>query len=330
LGLHFSFFPLLRSLRISIVFSLPFLPLSVLGQGPTSVTLLDKVNCQARWRPLASPQESPVDEIHDRGLPLDPGGQIRCITPGYLTLITDDDCKTVKFDDGPYTIPAPKKVEAERLRIRQLVADAISFQSIPAGSRGKSQRILFPVEDQALLPSDFLIRWKPLSEGEKISFVIFPYSSSSPLWSSPELDGDTGVFPALTARPALEAIREQSPCVPTRFQLQPSIRNQPEDAVDFTLLCPSDEASLHSEIRSWDQMNSRLLQYLGRGYSYSSRNLFFDAAREYDRAVAELGDSCRLLILARNTNAHIGLSDRVDLLNQKISRIPDSCSPTPH
>jgi hypothetical protein len=316
--------------RISILF---FLTSSVSPlllaqtQTPLTVTLLDEVKCEARWTPFANPQETPIDQIHDRALPLAPGDQVRCITPGYLALVTDDQSKTIKSEDGPYTIPTPQTIDTKRQPIRQLVANAIAFHSPPAPT-AKSQRILFPVENEALRPSDFLIRWKPLSGSEKISFALSLPSSSSPLWSSPRLDGASGVFQALDARKVLETLHKRSPSLSAQIQLQPSVANQPEDPVGFSLLSTEDEAALDSEIRQWDLMDSALLQYIGRGYSYSSRNLFFDAAREYDRGVAQLGDSCRLLLLARDANSRIGRSDRVDLLDQKISRIPNACTPT--
>jgi hypothetical protein len=316
--------------RISILFFLasslsPSLLAQAQTQTPLTVTFLDEVKCQARWIPLANPEEIPIDQIHDRALPLAPGDQVRCISPGHLTLITDDQSKTVKSDDGPYTISAVPENEPKRQPLRQLIASAVAFHGIPAPADTKNQRVLFPVENQALRPGDFLIRWKPLSGSEKISFALSLASSPSPLWSSPQLDGATGLFQALEARKVLEAVRKKSPSAAVQLQLQPSVQNHPEDPVNFTLLSPDDEASLNSEIRQWDLMDSQLLQYLGRGYSYSTRNLFFDAAREYDRAVAQLGDSCRLLFLDRDANSRIGRSDHVDLLDKKISRIPDSC-----
>jgi hypothetical protein len=312
--------------RISILFFLTSsLAPALFAQSSPAVALLDQVKCEARWHPAANPQESPIDQIHDRTLPLAPGDQVRCVAPGHLTLFINDQLTTVKYEDGPYTVPAPQTIDAKRQARQQLIANAISFRGAFASSAKQSPRILFPIENESLLPSDFLIRWKPLSSGEKISFTLSLPNSPAPLWSSPSLDGNTGVFQAVDARESLETIRKQSPSIAAQLQLQPSIQNQPEDPVNFTLLSSDDEAALNSEIKQWDLMDSQLLQYLGRGYSYSTRNLFFDAAREYDRAVAQLGDSCRLLLLARDANVRIGRSDRVDLLTQKISRIPNSC-----
>jgi hypothetical protein len=314
--------------RISILFFLASaLAPSLFAQTLTSltVTFLDEVKCDARWRPLANPDEIPIDQIHDRALPLAAGDQVRCITPGYLTLVADDQSKTVKSEDGPYTIPPTPENEPKRQPLRQLIANAIAFHGIPAPTRAQSKRILFPVENEALRPADFLIRWKPLSGSEKISFTLSIPNSSSPLWSSPQLDGATGISQPLNARKILEDVRKKSPSVSAQIQLQPTVNNQPEDPADFSILSFNDDTLLDSEIREWDLMDSALLQYLGRGYSYSSRNLFFDAAREYDRGIAQLGDSCRLLSLARDANSRIGRSDRVDLLDQKISHVPDSC-----
>jgi hypothetical protein len=314
--------------RISILFFLA-VPLSsalfAQTQTPLTITFLDEVKCEARWRPLANLEEIPIDQIHDRALPLAPGDQVRCVAPGSLTLVTDDQSKTIKFADGPYTIPAVPENGPKRQPLRQLIANAITFQNIPAPISAKSQHVLFPVQNEALRPADFLIRWKPLSGSEKISFALSLPSTTSPLWSSPQLDGAVGLSQALDARKVLEAIRKKSPSVSAQIQLQPSVNNQPGDPVNFSILSLDDDAALDSEIRQWDLMDSALLQYIGRGYSYSSRNLFFDAAREYDRAVAQLGDICRLLFLARDANSRIGRSDRVDLLDQKISHIPDSC-----
>jgi hypothetical protein len=314
--------------RISILFFLVFSlspSLPAQAQAPPTVTFLDQVKCEARWIPLANPEEIPIDQVHDRALPLAPGDQVRCISSGYLTLVTDDQSKTVKSEDGPYTIPAIPENEPKRQPLRLLIANAIAFHGIPAPADAKNKHILFPVEGQALRPGDFLIRWRPLSGSEKISFTLSLSDSSSPLWSSPQLDGAVGLFQSLEARKVLEAIRKKSPSVSAQIQLQPSVNNQAEDPVDFTIVSSSDDAALDSEIRQWDLMDSGLLQYIGRGYSYSSRNLFFDAAREYDRGVAQLGDSCRLLFLARDANLRIGRTDRVDLLDQRISHIPDSC-----
>jgi hypothetical protein len=314
--------------RISILFFLASsLSPSLLAQTEASltVTFLDEVKCEARWRSLGNPDEIPIDQIHDRALPLAPGDQVRCSTPGHLTVITDDQSKTVKYEDGVYTIPAVPENEPKREPLRQLISNAITFHGISPPTRAQSPRVLFPLENQALRPADFLIRWKPLSGSEKISFALSLASSSSPVWSSPQLDGSAGISQALDARKILEAVRKKSPTVSTQIQLQPSVASQAEDPVDFSILSSADDASLDSEIRQWDLMDSALLQYLGRGYSYASRNLFFDAAREYDRGVAQLGDSCRLLSLARDANSRIGRSDRVDLLDQRISHVPDSC-----
>src|SRR5580704_14205123 len=314
--------------RISIVFFLLYAlspSLFAQTQTPLTLTFLDQVKCGAAWRPLANPEEVPIDQIHDRALPLAPGDQVRCISPGSLTLVTDDQSKTVESDDGPYTIPAPREEQPKRQPLRQLIAIAIAFHGIPAPADAKNPRILFPVENQALHPADFLIRWKPLSGSEKISFVLSLPNSSTPLWSSPQLDGSAGLLQAPEARKILEAIRKKSPSLSAQIQLQSFVNDQPENPMDFSVLSAADDAALDSEIRQWDLMDSALLQFIGRGYSYSSRNLFFDAAREYDRSVAQLGDSCRLLFLARDANLRIGRSDRVDLLDQKISHIPDSC-----
>jgi len=296
-----------------------------LTQTSLTLTFLDQVKCEAAWRPLSNPEEVPIDQVHDRALPLAPGDQVRCISTGYLTLITDDQSKTVRFEDGPYTVPANPENETKRQTVHQLIANAIAFHGIPAPADVKNPRILFPVENQALRPADFLVRWKPLSGSEKISFTLSLPSSSSPLWSSPQLDGYAGFFQTLEARKVLEAIRKKSPSVSVQIQLQSLVNDQPDSPMDFSVLSSSDDAALDSEIRQWDLMDSALLQFIGRGYSYSSRNLFFDAAREYDCGVAQLGDSCRLLFLDRDANLRIGRADRVDILDKKISHIPDSC-----
>src|SRR5271170_7469635 len=94
--------------RISILFFLASSlspSLFAQTQAPLTITFLDEVKCEARWRPVDNPEEIPIDQIHDRALPLGPGDQVRCITPGSLTLVTDDQSQAVNYEDGPYTIP---------------------------------------------------------------------------------------------------------------------------------------------------------------------------------------------------------------------------------
>jgi hypothetical protein len=287
--------------------------------------MIDHITCEARWRSSPGDKELSISDQYDRGRYLRIGEEIKCMSKrGDITLIQyDGKEKHVTSDLHWFRIPPRPEVRMRQQERPDKIALALEHHGQRAATRASNKRVIYPVDDMVVWIESFVIRWKQEPAPGRISLSIWGLGAATPLWKDDDVDGTTGLLDSPAAREAL-ASSQSKPDGQQFFILQldgPTGRT----TVPFSVLPLDNTTALKEELKLWDQEKNDLLRFIGRAYSFDQRNLYWEAAREYEEALKLAPNSCDLLNEALAANERAVDQEQVRQLKEARSKMPRGC-----
>jgi len=274
-----------RALSVGSVLLLS-LPMNAMGQKPVAA-IVEKISGTVMLK--QNGKQITLNPKTDIARRLFAGDSLHCEQGAKLTLRVGGRFTELDDKSGWFTIPSMISTH-EDPRLRAIEA----YGRIGGRSRGPLPlSILYsPMNQSATTPDSFTIRWTPLKSGCVASFVL-EEPSGSRLWDQTNVDGTLGVLSSDSARQALLNYRSKSSATLLRLKLVDSCGDS--DEATFDLLSVADEQALKTELAQWDSDADKLLTHLGRASAFSDRRMFFQAAEEYEAALALAPDSHDLI-----------------------------------
>jgi hypothetical protein len=192
-------------------------------------------------------------------------------------------------DVGVYPIPRLKSLVGERVAAR--LATRRRFKR--AGRRrGSSGIVTSPQQGGVVLPSKLVFRWTPFEKNSRLSLSLQRAGSNKILWSETDVDGTAGELTDEKARGALKNIQKKTPGAEIEFTL--TSQNHRPYSITFRVLSGADEKALTGELARWGQATD-FMRNMGRADAYTRRQLYDEAAAEYEQALKDSPDSLDLL-----------------------------------
>jgi hypothetical protein len=282
------------------------------------------VHCDGRLLRKGAHDESKLLYPRDIALGLTAGDAVRCNGPGYLEVLVSEGTRRIPPPQTPFTIkplPADPKYPED-----QVIAESLTGYGVSGASRGitADSRILWPAENSAVVPEHFVIRWAPVPQ--KIVLSILSEAKDVTLWGPTEMDGEGGSFKSDAVSSALAAYKTKPGSAGLVLTL--TLANSGDwEEVHFSLLNGREERELNAQLDFWRKHTDGLALRLGRGYSFSRRKLFAEAADEYDAALNSAPESRYLLEDAINANRLAGRPLRVKELQTRLASRPEAANP---
>jgi hypothetical protein len=292
--------------------------------------MLDHIRCQAHLKPsenLPAAKEESLKEQNDRGRLLLAGDEVRC-DPGSqdsltLLLVGVRDEKKLTASDDWFRIPWP--LTATMKDQEKVSAQALIAESPRAGTRPGIPGVLYyPTESCLVLPVDLTIRWTPQSGGT-VNFSLWLPGESNALWRVSDVNSSAGSFQSADVRKVLDESR--APVGTTRYILRGEFsRLTAPVVIRFGVLSRESENALNEELEIWRNDRNELRSVIGRAYSYDSRQLYWEAARDYELAHDLAPGSCNLLDLAIQAHQMAGDLEKVAQLQEQRSHLLKKCA----
>jgi hypothetical protein len=305
---------------ISLGLAVSAFVLKAAAQEPPTTAMIDHITCDALWRPSYKATEAEkITEYNNRGMYLRGRDEVKCTSKqgNIIIILSDGTSKTVTADMDWSS--------ATDIYHQTIVARALKYHGPRAGTRGQMSRVLYPHENAVVRPEQFVIRWKPDPNPGKIALSIWALGDRRPRWSDVNIDGSAGLLDSVAARQALEDFVSANPNVELNVFLEFKDNSGTTTTVPFRLLSADESQALTAELKSWDQEQNTLLRSIGRAYSFDSRNLYWEAAREYEEALMEAPRSCDLLNEALAANQRAVDQEHVRQLKEARSKILGGC-----
>jgi hypothetical protein len=284
---------------------------------------IDK-NCGAQWR--ANDKAAPKDlhPANDQFRFLYPGESVRCLGRGSMSLqILDFDKLTIWSKDGWYKIHTnPPAVTTKRpensasptqtLAVNQ---NALNAFGRPAGrQRGFQSSLFSPAAESVVRASQISLRWNDIP-GATVITLRLTDKYHAVLWEQVDVDAAQRQLVSPALRNALAAYRDKYGAGPLALVLTSNAKAQP--LVQFSLLTGDQELALDKDLRLCDKQ-SGLLRSVCRTFAFSSRDMWNDAAEEYEAALRLAPESHDLLLAAFTAQQNIGNTLRSSELKAKL------------
>jgi hypothetical protein len=292
-------------------------------QQPTAA-MIDHITCDALWRPSDTSKESwGITEVRDRGRYLRIGEEVKCTSKsGDITLLlyTGED-KHVTFRSDWFPIAPAGDVVQKQEKQAELVAQALRHHGPRAGTRAPAYRVYYPAPDGVARVENFVIRWRPEPAPRTINLSILVLGSPEAIWKDDNVNSASGSLDSPLARQALKNLLQGKPDA----QLLLALRFAQSESFSFFLISVQQAHALEDELKFWDRQQNDLLRFIGRAYSFDQRNLYWEAAREYEEALKLAPSSCDLLNEAIAANERARDQEHARQLKEARSKILGGC-----
>jgi hypothetical protein len=281
------------------------------------------LHCDARLLRKKTKDEAVLLYPRDIALGLTAGDGVRCNGTGYLEVLVFYGTTRITPSKKPFPIPPlppdPKYPEDK------VIAESLTGYGVSGATRGipADSRILWPAENSAVVPEQFVIRWAPVPQ--KIVLSILSEAKDVTLWGPTEMDGEGGSFKSDAVSSALAAYKTKPGSTGLVFTL--TLANSSDwEEVHFSLLNGREEQELNAQLQFWEKHADGLALRLGRGYSFSRHRLFVEAADEFDAALNSASESRYLLEDAINADRLAGRPSRVKELQTRLASQPEAAN----
>jgi hypothetical protein len=228
-------------------------------------------------------QSKDVLYVEDQ-LRCDPGGSVT-VQLGYLK-------KTLGPSSQEYAVPLapPAPPTADQ---KLLAAAFQDFGTRGGRNRGAGAGIYSPPSNGRALPESLLVHWQPWADAKQVAIRIQSQTHGE-IFGQNGIE-NTGSFASDSLHAALRAQQQSDPNGILVLLIYPAGSTVEHDRVQFKLLPPPDEDSLKHDLEAADKQESPLVRRIARGYAFSSRKLWTEAAIEYEAAVKESPDNAVVL-----------------------------------
>jgi len=296
-----------RILFVGLLF-FPGVQVKVVGQRPVAA-IVEKVSGTVLLK--QSGKQFTLNPRTDIARRLFAGDSVHCQARANLSLLVGGRATELDDKSGWFVIPNTSSAQADS---RQRAIDA--YGRIGGRKRGPAplSSLYSPADDTAITPDLFVIRWTLVKGGCVASFAL-EEPNGNRLWMQTNVDATLGVLKSDSARQALINFRSKSRATLLLLKL---VNSCGESAViSFDLLSVAEEQSLKAELNQWDSEADKLLTHLGRASAFSDRRMFFQAAEEYEAALATAPDSHDLIDSAIGAERKAGNLTRAKELEER-------------
>lgn len=239
-------------------------------------------------------QEKEVLYVEDQ-LRCDPGGSVT-LQLGYLK-------KTLGSSKEEYAVPLvpPAPPTADQ----KLLADAFKdFGTRGGRDRGFGAVLYSPPPNGRALPESLVVRWQRWGDGDKVAIHI-ETESHREIFSQSGIDG-AGSFASEALHAALRVQQQSDPGGILILSMYPAGSTVERDQVQFKLLAQSEQISLKHDLELADGQESPLVRRIARGYAFSSKELWTEAAMEYEEVVKDSPENAAVLERAIRAESETG------------------------
>lgn len=154
---------------------------------------------------------------------------------------------------------------------------------------GATRVVFSPTGGSYVFVDDIVFRWAP-SLQTRVNLAIEDINGKL-LWQEEGVDGALGQLVSESARKVLRQYRDEKKSTQLRFVLVDQTGSK--TSVAFSILAVEDEKAVRNELARWDGQQT-VLRHLGRALVFRGRGMTFDAAQEYEAALASAPGSAAL------------------------------------
>ncbi|HEY0376306.1 MAG TPA: tetratricopeptide repeat protein [Pyrinomonadaceae bacterium] len=252
-------------------------------------------------------------EAKARGRRLRAGDKLQVSPGGRLVILFCGSREVKEISQKPpnwYTVPNVPSDAQDALF-------AEYFGRIPGRQRATSGAIFSPPDEGVAWPEGFTVRWSPSWTAAPLTLTLLAEMGEETLWEQTAIDGASGRFTSHELRSALRRVREEDP--ESRLKLLLSTKGGPSTSVAFRLLSAESGAGLARELREADQAEG-FLRSLMRAAAFTQRQLYLDAAQEYEDALASSPESVELTLATIVAQCRAGDTARAGALLRQLPR----------
>jgi hypothetical protein len=297
----------------------------------THVGWIDKMDCSAEWRAADRDPPQPLRVKTDLYRFLYPGESVRCDGTGRMTLrILDNDPKTISRLDGWCKILNEEALcEKEKSAKPDTKAkptpdeEALTTFGRPGGRRrGFGSSIFSPATESTVRADKLVVRWNDIPGASRVTLRLTDKYHGL-LWEQADVDAGARQLVSPEARVALAAYRDKGGASPYSLVLTNGGVAQPD--VHFSILSADEERALDSDLAKCAK-KSGLSRFVCRTRAFTRREMWNDAAEEYESALKLEPASQELLLAALTGELNVGNAARVSELRAMIpagAKAPD-------
>jgi hypothetical protein len=277
----------------------------------THVGWIDKIvdSCDGKWRGDDNGHPQPLRAKTDRYRFLYPGESVRCDGSGTMTLqILDNKLKTIAKRDGWCKIHSEEALcekeksskSSDSATTKQtLDEDALkAFGRAGGRQRGFRSAIFSPAPQSVVRADKLVVRWNEIPGANRISLRLSDKYHGT-LWEQAGVEAGTKQKVSPEARQALINHRNKGGANPYTLVLT---NGGIQQSVQFSILSADEEHALDQELTGCVGKRGLLL-FACRAYAFTHRQMWNDAAAEYEAAL-ELEPASRELLVAALTAEH--------------------------
>lgn len=285
--------------------------------------LIERVDGPAYWRLNDTSKPTQLDPERDEIRKLYEGESVSCGRNGHLRLrlsngLTKDLSETDRWYKVKYSPPQPSSVSEKDAAKQEAGRRAVAALAGSAGTPRGGSVFISPAEGGAIRPGDLVLRWNPGILAGSFSLSILG-GDGNPIWKQDNIAATPCLLVSISAREALRNYRDAGGEEDLTMLVRAPGR-KPE-RMHFSLLSKDEEESLGREIAFWDQQPPSILRHIGRAGTFTERRLFWEAAEEYNAAIAEAPKSHDLIVVGLEANRRAGNSARVDELTGRLAAL---------
>lgn len=199
--------------------------------------------------------------------------------------------------------------------------------------KGEGVSIISPKDSERLRPNAFSLRWKPFPAATKLELSLRIYLGEK-IWSQKAIDGSKGSYESPSLKTALRKAQETNHLV---LLLTLDDGKTQMQSVKFYLVSIEDQSKLESQLGGLKNETSGILRAAGRGAVFGDYQLYAEANKEFEKALAiaekqkvETGTLAELTALTIQASYMAYNDDRVKELCKSprlpVSTLPEACS----
>jgi hypothetical protein len=226
--------------------------------------------------------------------------------------------KTLGSSKEEYAVPLapPTPPTADQ---KELAAAFKDFGTRGGRDRGRGAVLFSPPPHGRALADSMVVRWRPWDAAGKVAIRI-ETAKHRELFNQGGIDG-AGSYSSGALHAALRTRRRNDSEDTLILSIYPKGSTEERDQVQFKVLTPAEEMSLKHDLDSADKQESPLVRRIERGYAYSSRKLWTEAANEYEVAVKDSPDNVTVLERAIRAENETGNTFLAETYNHQLEKL---------
>jgi hypothetical protein len=251
-----------------------------------------------------------LDAKKDQYRPIAPGDKVMADAGGAATLELYGKSVPIKGPSSWYPVP--------NIPTTALSAKVAALRtSTRIGGRARGDGLLSPWPLGAVRAGSLVVRWISARSAGNGSFEVSDTNGGS-VWFDQHVSMASGKIDSPAFRTALTHYREAPRTPMLRMVLTPEIGQTVQ--VDFHVLSVDEEKKLASDLAEWDK-EAGLLRTIGRADVLARQGMMYEAAQEFEDALAKAPQSRALIQETLDAEDVVGNIPRVRALRELLAKL---------